>query len=146
MINVTLSGIDGVQATLARIVPASERAVLVLAERVHELAYEGADKHTKNGALIRSLGHGPKKIPGGWEIGHDGQVAPHALFVHWGTRPHKIFPKKRKSLRFTIGGRFIFAKWVNHPGYKGDQWMVRASDDAVRQFAAIIDKAFKDAA
>jgi hypothetical protein len=144
VINVTISGIDGVQATLARIVPASEHAVLVLAKRVHELAYEAADKHTKNGALIRSLGHGPKKIPGGWEIEHDGQVAPHAVFVHWGTRAHKIMPNKRKALRFAAGGRFIFAKWVNHPGNKADPWLVRAADTALREFDGIVQNELRN--
>jgi hypothetical protein len=140
VINITIDGIDGVQRTLGRVIPASEDAVLMLAERVHELAYQGADKHTKTGALIRSLGHGPKKIDGGWEIGHDGQVAPYAVFVHWGTKPHVIKPKNKKTLRFSIGGRFVFAKWVNHPGYKGDPWLTNAADAAVREFDSMLQK------
>jgi hypothetical protein len=66
--------------------------------------------------------------------------------VHWGTRPHKIRPKTKKALRWAQGGAFQFAREVNHPGYRGDPWMIRAADDAIRQFAAVIDTAFKDAA
>ena len=68
-----------------------------------------------------------RRLPDGWEIGHDLQVAPEALFVHWGTRPHKIKPKRKKALRWPAGGQFAFAKSVNHPGYKGDSWLVRAA-------------------
>lgn len=144
MINVTITGSDGIQRSLSRIVPASEGAILKLAERIHELAFQGADKHTKTGALIRSLGHGPKRIPGGWEIGHDLQAAKHALFVHWGSKPHVIKPKKRKSLRFAAGNGFIFARFVHHPGYKGDPYLTRAADTALREFDAIVQQSMRN--
>jgi hypothetical protein len=131
MLKVSITGIDGVQQTLARLVPDSEAAVRKLAERVHVLAYQGADKHTKKGALIRSLGSAPKKVPGGFVVGHDPQIAPHALFVHWGTRAHDIRPKDKKALRWSIGGRFTFSKFVRHPGYKGDPWLTNAADQGI---------------
>lgn len=143
MIKVSISGVEGVQQSLARLVPQSEKAALELAERIHELAREGADKHTKTGALIDSLGHGPRKIPGGWKISHNRQRAPHAVFVHWGTRPHTIQPKKRKVLRWAGPDGFIFAKAVRHPGYKGDPWMVRAAAQAIREFDTIINRNVK---
>lgn len=143
MLTITTTGIEGVQQALARIVPNSENAVLQLAERIHELARAGADRHTNTGALIRSIGHGPRRIPGGWEIGHDRQTAPHAVFVHWGTKPHTIKPKKRKMLRFAAGGSFAFARFVRHPGYKGDPWLVKAADQALREFDGIVKRSFK---
>jgi hypothetical protein len=143
MISLKISGIDGVQQSLARLVPQSERAILELAEKIHDFAREGADTHTKTGALKRSLGHGPKKIAGGWEIGHDKQVAPYAAFVHWGTRPHVIKPKNKKALRWAAGGAFAFAKKVNHPGYKGDPWLTRAADRALREFDGIVKRNMK---
>lgn len=143
MLTIRISGIDGVEQTLARIPEASERAVMALAERIHELAREGADKHTKTGALIDSLGHGPKRIPGGWEIGHDRQRAPHAVFVHWGTKPHVIKPKKRKSLRWAGDGGFIFSRFVRHPGYKRDPWLAHAADQAVREFDQIVAQSMR---
>lgn len=144
MIRISISGVDGAQQELARIIPASQRAILQLAERIHELARAGADRHTKTGALIDSLGHGPKRIPGGWEIGHNLQRAPHALFVHWGTPPHTIRPKKRKMLRFPVGSGFAFAGSVNHPGYKGDPWLTKAADHALREFDSIVQRTFKE--
>lgn len=32
------------------------------------------------------------------------------------TRPHEIRPRRKKALRFQVGGGFVFAKVVRHPG------------------------------
>lgn len=40
----------------------------------------------------------------------------YALYVEYGTAPHIIRPKDKKSLRFKKDGKTIFAKEVNHPG------------------------------
>lgn len=144
MLSISVSGVEVVEKHLANIVTASEKATLKLAERIHELARAGADRHTKTGALIDSLGHGPKRIPGGWEIGHNLQRAPHALFVHWGTPPHTIRPKNKKALRWAAGGKFAFARFVNHPGYNGDPWLVKAADQALREFDGIVQRSFKE--
>lgn len=137
MITVSISGIDGVTKQLARIEPQSKAAIRQLAQRIHDLGEAGADKHTKTGALFRSIYL--RSLPGdGWEIGHDLQRAPHAVFVHWGTKPHVIRPKNRKALRWAAGGIFHFAKKVHHPGYKGDPWLPRAADQALREFPKMI--------
>ena len=134
MIRVQIYGVEAARDRLDRVPESIERAITAFAERVHELAMEGAGKHEKTGALVDSLGYGPKKIRGGWEIGHRLQRAPYAAFVHWGTRPHVIEPRKKKALRWVGGGGFRFAKSVNHPGYKGDPWLVKAAEQAAREF------------
>lgn len=40
----------------------------------------------------------------------------YAAAVHEGSRPHTIRARKRKSLRFVVGGQVIYAKAVHHPG------------------------------
>lgn len=50
---------------------------------------------------------------------------PYAGFVEFGTRPHMIFPRKAKALRFVVGGRVVFAKHVRHPGTKGAHMVER---------------------
>ena len=48
-------------------------------------------------------------------------VAPHADFVIFPTKPHVIVPKRAKRLRFVnSSGQVVFAKKVNHPGTKGN--------------------------
>ena len=56
---------------------------------------------------------------------------PHTLFVHNGTRPHLIRPRRRGGmLRFVVDGRVVYARLVRHPGYRGDPFLTRALRDA----------------
>lgn len=43
-----------------------------------------------------------------------------ALWVINGTRPHRITPVTAKALRFTVDGRVVYARVVNHPGNKAN--------------------------
>lgn len=54
---------------------------------------------------------------------------PATIFVVNGTRPHIIRPVRAQALRFTIGGRVVYAKVVNHPGTRPNNFMI----DALRQ-------------
>lgn len=64
-----------------------------------------------------------------YTIGSDVSYAP---MVHDGTRPHVIRPKSSGGvLRFRMGGRIVYAKYVNHPGTKARPFL----DDALRQVA-----------
>ncbi|HID93117.1 MAG TPA: hypothetical protein EYP60_03370 [bacterium (Candidatus Stahlbacteria)] len=54
-----------------------------------------------------------------------GKRVNYAIFVLYGTKPHYIVPKRKKSLRFTLDN-FIFAKSVKHPGYKGNNFIKKA--------------------
>lgn len=139
MIRIEVSGIETNRVRLGEVIPKTHEAVRELAERIFEFAFQKADAHTKSGELIRSLGTGPVPIKDGWEIGHDLQIAPHALFVHWGTQSHVIRPKERKALRW-VGkdGKFVFSKRVQHPGYKGDPWLIHAAEEALRDFDGIV--------
>lgn len=56
----------------------------------------------------------------------------YAGFVNDGTRPHQIRPKNASVLRFTVGGRVVYAKVVNHPGTRARPFL----DRALREVAA----------
>lgn len=43
-------------------------------------------------------------------------TAGHAGIIEKGSRPHFIFPSSTKALRFRIGGKIVFSKYVKHPG------------------------------
>jgi hypothetical protein len=168
MIRVEIAGLDAVETRLLELPKEIESKVLrYFADFVHEKALDRADKHTQTGALFQSLYSKP--IPHGYEIGNDPQRAPHAVFVHWGTRPHiimgkpvtpyKVYPKppnkilggifapfyvkRQKTLRWAAGGKFIFANTVKHPGYKGDPYLADAAREAIRNFDAIVQQATK---
>jgi hypothetical protein len=143
VIEVTLKGANSLIKEL-RDLPEGieEKVILGLSQVAYDSAQKGAGKHFKTGALFQSL-YNRKVLGGGRAVGHDPARAPHALFVVFGTRPHVIKPKKRKALRWVGPNGFIFAKSVNHPGYRGDNYMLRARDDALGQFKAITDNALK---
>lgn len=55
---------------------------------------------------------------------------PATMFVIKGTRRHYIRRGKvwrgRKVLRFTVGNRTVFARWVDHPGTKANDFLTKA--------------------
>lgn len=172
-INAELSGADSIRQTFARIGAGMGRQALAeTAEDLRDYAKGEAGRHTKTGAMERSTYLKP--FTGGWEIGHDLQAARHALFVHWGAKPHKILPKLgtkpqqvKAHTRVTSGGKTVmveahtrvgkyFLRWgngsnwtfsrgVNHPGYKGDPWLVRAASMAPRIFLKHVEAHIADA-
>lgn len=42
--------------------------------------------------------------------------AKYARAVEYGTGPHIIVPRRRKVLRFSVGGRVVYTTRVRHPG------------------------------
>lgn len=56
----------------------------------------------------------------------------YAPMVHDGTRPHVIRPVRARVLRFTVGGRVVYAKVVHHPGTRARPFL----DRAVREMTA----------
>ena len=165
MIELTLEGLEQIRATFAKLAPETQRQVVRgLADVAFATAQDQVDTHTKTGALARSL-RLQSDGDGGWLIGHDQQMAPYAPFVHWGTWAHEIRARDKKALRFPHGDTFwffwgpkspqeraiimqwmkkkapggrAFFKWPHHTGYEGDAWLVKAADEAVRQFDAIV--------
>ena len=51
-------------------------------------------------------------------------------YHHDGTPPHVIRARRRHALRFTVGGRVMFARSVRHPGSRGTRFLTRALDAA----------------
>lgn len=136
-LSVEVSGIARIREDFARLAKAPAKALDVTAVQVEDYIQSQIGKHAKTGVLERSLGK--KRIPGGWEIGHDSRVAPYARFVHDGTKPHVIMARKKKSLRWAAGGKFFFAKRAKHPGTKPDKWMDRAAAMAPNLFRAALE-------
>lgn len=52
-----------------------------------------------------------------------GAENPIAYLHHEGTKPHYIFPKTAKTLRFNHRGKIVYAKVVRHPGTKPNRYL-----------------------
>jgi hypothetical protein len=144
-ITLRINGLSEATGTLKGIMPhLTDKTILGLSQVAYDEAQRGAARHTKpggSGALFQSLFN--RAVPGGRQVGHDLDRAPQALWVNLGTKPHVIMPKAKKALRWSAGGRFFFAGKVNHPGYRGDAYIINAATLAVQQFARILDTQFK---
>jgi len=130
-------------------VPKALRKTILL--RMSQVAFdkakEGANRHFQTGALRQSLRNERAATaldPNRRRVYHDANRAPHAVFVNFGTKPHVIVPKNKKALRWVSGNGFVFATKVNHPGYKGDAYMVRAATEAIRSMRSIVNEAMKE--
>lgn len=48
------------------------------------------------------------------------------MYVIKGTRPHQIRPRTRQVLKFSVKGGVVFARVVNHPGTKKNDFLTKA--------------------
>lgn len=112
------------QRLLSAVGGPGERLLRRKAERVAETARRYAAPH---GSMADGIIVGPyadKRI----EVI---STHPATQFVHDGTPPHPIYPRRAGGvLRFEVGGRVVFARMVNHPGYRGDPFLTNALRDA----------------
>ena len=87
----------------------------------------------RTGRLRSSIRAEPPRIfslRGSLTVGSDVE---YAGFVNDGTRPHQIKPRRTGGvLRFTVGGRVVYARVVNHPGTRARPFL----DRALREVAA----------
>ena len=70
----------------------------------------------------------------------DGNIAPYAVFIHEGIKPHDIFPKRRKALRWVDGNKFLFAKRVHFPGWNPDPFIYDALESNQETIVRIFDR------
>lgn len=95
-----------------------------LSRRVAETAR--AEAPARTGFLRNSIRPAPATIVGNKIVGGVEAHAEYGIFVHQGTKPHMIYPRKAKALRFTIGGRTVYAKSVRHPGTRPQPFLLTA--------------------
>jgi hypothetical protein len=175
IVSLTSTGSAEFMATLQRLdQQLAGQALKATAGELEKYVGEEAGKHSKTGALFHSVYSKPVGDGGDmWEIGHDLQRAPHALFVHWGTKPHVIRPKRpdgfeskvkahtrkgrpvvahtregKAMLRWAGPGGFVFGREVHHPGNEPDKWLERAAAMAPKLFErhvnALMSQALKE--
>jgi len=93
----------------------------------------------KTGKFSASWRYRTKRVGDGEYTLELTNVDPKAPLVLYPTRPHYIFPKNGKALRFVMGGEFVFRKHVLHPGTPGQNvFQLVAEDDALESVSAQI--------
>lgn len=104
---------------------------------------------SRTGTLERAIQSDTFEDPIGGVVFLNLGMAPYGFYVHEGTYPHAIFPKRKKALRWARSGDFVFAKAVLHPGTKSDRFMedawYRYKPEIPERFAKAVDRAIKEA-
>lgn len=67
-------------------------------------------------------------------VGEVYNPASYARPVHDGTGPRVIRPRRKKALRFTVGGETVIVKRVQFPGTMGRPWLRRALEEVAPQY------------
>ncbi|MFZ3595035.1 hypothetical protein [Streptomyces sp. BH104] len=112
------------QGRLARLLRArgglAERSLAKRTARVADIARREAPG--RMGAFVDwKVVSGPTGLTGVIVCDH-----PAVHYVINGTRPHLIRPRRKKVLRFEVGGREVFTKLVRHPGTKANDFLGKA--------------------
>ena len=100
-----------------------QKLIEKLAEVAYSSAFFGAPWKSGKlaGSIVKEIGDGEASIE---------TLAPYAVYVAKGTRPHEIRPVNASVLAFEIAGRMVFTPIVRHPGTKPNPFMQRAAEDA----------------
>lgn len=128
-----------------------ERMVIEATDDLYENAKKRVRRHTKTGRMENNLTQRVNKraLEGEVYISDDGMLTDwngkptnYALFVHFGSKPHVIEPKKKKALRWSSVNGFVYAKKINHPGYRGDPFMYDASRETFNNLDTIFKRVY----
>ncbi len=112
------------QRLLSRVGGPGDRLLTRKAERVAALARQYS---ASNGSISQGIVVGPVVDKSIKVI----STNPNTVFVNNGTPRHMIRPRRRGGfLKFNVGGRTVYAREVDHPGFRGTHFMERALRDA----------------
>lgn len=110
-------------------------ALKAAAVEVQDRARQSHDFTTRTGLLERSV-QVDTRYAYQADVYLNERMAKYAPFVHRGTKPHMIRPKRkafgkqRRALRWVKSGRFVFARGVRHPGTKADPFLYEALESS----------------
>ncbi|MEM2003164.1 MAG: HK97 gp10 family phage protein [Nitrososphaerota archaeon] len=129
--------IDGLEKLLNQLSPEKSKLIQdkILENTARVMAEEVANlSPVRTGQLMRSWSY--RKISDSKYI--VGSKAEYASFVEFGTRPHVIYPRRARALRFEVDGEVVFARRVHHPGTPAQKFVAQALrlvQNRFRQFA-----------
>lgn len=86
----------------------------------------------RSGALRRSLYTKHARTVRGQYI-QVGSNLNYALVHHEGAKPHTMTMPQGRIMRFNAGGRVVYARRVNHPGFRGRKYLTVPMHRAVRR-------------
>ena len=128
-----MSSIEAFRRNLRLAVEASAIEVATTAKMEHR--YKQRHGRLKD-AVLTAIGESGMEA----RVYLDGNIAPYGVFIHEGIKPHDIFPKRRKALRWVDGNKFLFAKRVRFPGWDPDPFIYDALEANRETIVRIFDR------
>ena len=101
----------------------SQKLIERLADLAWASAFYGAPWRTGKlaGSITKEVNDGGAEIQA---------LAPYAVFVEKGSRPHEVRPVNASVVAFEARGKIVFTPIVKHPGTKPNPFMERAAEHA----------------
>lgn len=147
--------IEGLQETFEMIdhavIEKPKEVVVAVTEDVYKNARNNIIPHSKSGRMENNLQFRVHiaKLEGevyidnqGMMVDWKGKPTNYALFVHFGTKAHKITPTKKKALRWIGVGGFWFSKGHEVKGIKADPFMYNASKKTFNNLDKIFTRVY----
>lgn len=121
--------INDVRRVGSDVLAAITQGLSKLATYAANQARETTSFEDRTGKLRGSIRRG-EKSKWAFFVKAGGRPAPYAQWIEAGAKPHEIKARRRKFLRFEVGGVVQFRKRVFHPGNKPRRFMESARNDA----------------
>jgi hypothetical protein len=136
-VEIKTSGPDLEQVAQRLAGPVRQRFIELLADIAFDTMRELAPVRSgfMRDSISEFIGEGEARV---------GPTDPKAVFVEYGTRPHRIYPVNASCLAFFAGGRMVFAAYVNHPGTKPQPFVRYAAEEAQRRAEEVWQRAFEE--
>ena len=133
---VHIKGDEKVMAVLGRL----RGLHIVLIEELQDRIYEAARRNVpvRTGVLRSSIEKGG--VGDFLYVSMGNPRAYYAPYVEYGTRPHMIYPRRARALRFEVKGKTVFARYVRHPGTRPRYVMRRSAEETLKEFRRILRK------
>lgn len=145
-LKIEVQGLDEAISRLDRISRGARQQLRsAMLSSVRDVQRTAREKHkfvTRSGEAERSIESNVQFSGDTW-VGTVGTTRKITIYLHQGTPKHVITPKRKLALRWTVGGKFVFAKRVYHPGTKRDPFIFNAANANKRQIIGRFENAVR---
>lgn len=139
---------------MIRLIPIKPKARAIQFTRFAAAAQQGMEDAAKDAVKdfkqatadwAHDVTFGYRAFGAGYEVGPTGGATDIFGYQDLGTRAHRIVARRKKLLRFTVNGRVVFTKSVNHPGNKPRSFSKRIAAKYKAQLHRYIERRIREA-
>ena len=122
---------------IAKTISATAEAAIEAGEFAKQFVYQSPGFKPRSGELQRATEWQTVRTASGRIVRIRNRKA-YAAPIDLGSKPHVIEARRRKALAFSVGGKLIFRRRVNHPGNRPYRFLYRATNAAGRVLGQVL--------